>query len=162
MGRDRKCLDMNGHHFTKEELEERRRSERAYKVNQDQLKPPEYLSDSAKAEFERIKGQAFWLDNLDLNDLTLYVFCCDRLTEILKAYGEVDEEGNPTMPPEVIEMQSEGGSKLVANPIRKAIRDYHSEIRKLSAKLGIATVDRLKLVAPAKAEKKNKFEQFLR
>ena len=160
MGRDRKVVAMNRKHLTKAEIEERERAERAYQVNRDQLNPPDYLSDAAKAEFERIKGQAFWLDNLDLNDLTLYCFCCDRLTEILKAYNEIDADGNPTMPPEVIEMQSEGGSKLVANPIRKAIRDYHSEIRRLSAKLGITTVDRLKLVAPAKEEKKNKFAKF--
>ena len=161
MGRDRKVVAMNRKHLTKAEIEERERAERAYQVNRDQLNPPDYLSNAAKAEFERIKEQAFWLDNLDLNDLTLYCFCCDRLTEILKAYSEVDSDGNPTMPPEVIEMQSEGGSKLVANPIRKAIRDYHSEIRRLSAKLGITTVDRLKLVAPAKEEKKNKFAKFL-
>lgn len=161
MGRPRTVVGMNKHHFTKEELEERRRSETAFKLNRDQLKPPDYLSESAKADFKRIVDSAFWLDNLDLHDLTLYCFCYDRITEILKSYGEVDADGNPLMPPEVIELQSEGGTKLVANPIRKAIKDYHSEVRKLSAKLGIATVDRLKLVAPAKEEKKNKFAKFL-
>lgn len=161
MGRDRKVVAMNRKHLTKEEIEERQRAERVYRLNQDQLKPPEYLSETAKAEFERIKNQAFWLDNLDLNDLTLYCFCNDRLTEILKSYSEVDAEGNSQIPPEVIELSSEGGTKLVANPIRKAIRDYHSEIRRLSSKLGITTVDRLKLVAPAKEEKKNKFAKFL-
>ncbi len=39
--------------------------------------------------------------------------------------------------------------------------NYHSEIRKLSAKLGITKVDRLKLVAPAVEKKQNKFEKFL-
>ena len=159
MGRDRKLIGINGHHFTKAEIEERMQAESLYQLNRDELKPFDYLSEEARIEFERIKNNAFWLDNLDRTDLNLYCFYFERITAILREYNKRNEDGELEIPPEVIEMQSEGGTKLVANPLRKALNDYHSEIRKLSAKLGIAKIDRLKLATPLNT-KKNKFEKY--
>lgn len=154
MGRPRKVLDFNKKHFTKDEIAERQATESAYKLRNDQLTPPENLSARAKAEFDRIKSMAFWLDNLDLNELILYCFYWDRILSILEEY-----DGQP----EVIESASgDGSSKIVSNPLRKALREYHGEMRAISLKLGLYSIDRLKLIAPKPEKPVNKFLEFMK
>lgn len=154
MGRPRKILEFNKKHLTKEEKTERQATESAYKLRNDQLTPPEELTEGAKLTFARIKEMAYWLDNLDRDELILYSFYWDRMLQIIKEYNEQ---------PEVIEMSlGDGTSKIVANPLRKALRDYHSELRAISSKLGLASIDRLKLSAPAQEKPVNKFLEFLK
>ena len=153
MGRDRKVIEINKHHFTKKEMEVRKRTEEKYKINRDELKPLDSLTEEAKVEFERIVKEAFWLDNLDRNDLNLYCFYWSKVKEIVAEASDA---------PEVIEMRSgDGCPKMVANPLRKAIKDYHGEMRKISAKLGLTSIDRLKLAAPQEEKKISKFSKYL-
>lgn len=151
MGRPRKIVDFNKKHFTKDEIAARQASETAYKLRNDQLTPPKNLTDRAKAEFDRIKSMAYWLDNLDLNELILYCFYWDRILSIMEEYGE-----------EVMEFtMGDGTSRLQSNPLIKILRDYHSELRAISLKLGLSSIDRLKLIAPQEEKKVNKFARYL-
>lgn len=136
MGRARKILDLNNRHFTKAEIDERRATESSFKSGRDQLLPPEFLSERAKAEFNRIINIAYWIDNLDRNDLILYCFYWDKALGVVesKVYDDLDN-----------------------NPLRRAIKDYHAEMRAISLKLGLSAIDRLKLVAPKKEKPVNKF-----
>ncbi len=140
MGRARKILDLNNRHFTKAEIDERRATESSFKSGRDQLLPPEFLSERAKAEFNRIINIAYWIDNLDRNDLILYCFYWDKALGVVesKVYDDSDN-----------------------NPLRRAIKDYHAEMRAISLKLGLSAIDRLKLVAPKKEKPVNKFNEFL-
>lgn len=154
MGRPRKVLEFNKKHFTKEEIATRQATEKAYKVRRDQLTPPEKLSPRAKEEFERVKEMAFWLDNLDRNELILHSFYWDRVLSIIEEYDET---------PEVIEeTSSDGTSRLTGNPLRKALREYHAELRAISLKLGLSSIDRLKLSAPQEEKPVNKFFEFIK
>ena len=154
MGRPRKIVDFNKKHFTKSEIAERQAVENAYKLRRDQLTPPDELTAGAKLTFSRIKEMAFWLDNLDRDELILYSFYWDRMLKIIKEYNEQSE---------VIEMSlGDGTSKIAANPLRKALRDYHSELRAISSKLGLASIDRLKLSAPEQEKPVNPFLEFLK
>ena len=152
MGRPRKLLDFNKKHFTKNEIDERQSAEAAHKCRRDQLISPENLSDRAKAEFVRIKTMAFWLDNLDRNELILYCFYWDRILSILEEYGD-----------EVMEFSfGDGTSRIQPNPLIKILRDYHGELRAISSKLGLASIDRLKLLAPKEEKPANKFLEFIK
>lgn len=154
MGRPRKVLDFNKKHLTKAEIEERQAAEKAYKLRRDQLTPPEKLSPRAKAEFERIKSLAHWLDNLDRDELILYCFYWDRALSIIEEYENQPEVTEVTL--------GDGTSKLSSNPLRKALREYHSELRAISLKLGLSSIDRLKLSAPKNEKPVNKFMEFLK
>lgn len=153
MGRPRKIVSMNKKHLTKEERATRLESEQAHRVGRDQLIVIKSLSERAKAEFERIKAQAHWLDNLDVNELQLYAFYWDKALSIIEEYDSA---------PEVLELKGgDGSTKLVSNPLRKALRDYASEMRAISLKLGLTSIDRLKLVASTE-KKENKFLKLLK
>lgn len=152
MGRPRKLIDFNKKHFTKDEIAERQATETAYKCRRDQLIPAENLTDRAKTEFERIKTMAFWLDNLDRNELILYCFYWDRILSIMEEYGE-----------EVMEFSlGDGTSRIQPNPLIKILREYHGELRAISLKLGLSSIDRLKLSAPKDEKPVNKFLEFIK
>ena len=153
MGRPRKILDFNRKHFTKSEIAERQATESAFKSSREQLKPADCLSDRAKEEFNRILSEAYWLDNLDRNDLILYCFYWDKALSIVESYDSC---------PEIMEIQSgDSSSKIVSNPLRKALKDYHAEMRAISLKLGLTSIDRLKLIAPKQDKPANKFLEVL-
>ena len=153
MGRPRKILDFNKKHFTNSEIEERKATEKFFKGERDQLVAPDSLSERAKAEFKRIVDEAYWIDNLDRNDLILYCFYWDKALAIVESYDNC---------PEVMEIQSgDSSSKLISNPLRKAIKDYHAEMRAISLKLGLSSIDRLKLAAPKQEKPVNKFLEVL-
>ena len=156
MGRDRKVLSMNKKHLTKKEIEERRAAEESYTLKRDELKAAEYMKEESRKEYERILKNAFWLDNLDRNLLSVYVTCFVRMQEILKEMNQEEYS-------EVIEMRGKDGTpKVIQNPLLRAMREYSDEMRKISGKLGLATIDRLKLAAPKEKKEENKFAKFLR
>lgn len=140
MGRPRKILDFNKKHFTNSEIEERKATEKFFKGERDQLVAPDSLSERAKAEFKRIVDEAYWIDNLDRNDLILYCFYWDKALNVVesKEYDDSDK-----------------------NPLRRAIKDYHAEMRAISLKLGLSSIDRLKLAAPKQEKPVNKFLEVL-
>ena len=140
MGRPRKILDFNKKHFTNSEIEERKATEKFFKGERDQLVAPDSLSERAKAEFKRIVDEAYWIDNLDRNDLILYCFYWDKALKVVgsKEYDDSDK-----------------------NPLRRAIKDYHAEMRAISLKLGLSSIDRLKLAAPKQEKPVNKFLEVL-
>ena len=140
MGRPRKILDFNKKHFTNSEIEERKATEKFFIGERDQLVAPDSLSERAKAEFKRIVDEAYWIDNLDRNDLILYCFYWDKALNVVesKEYDDSDK-----------------------NPLRRAIKDYHAEMRAISLKLGLSSIDRLKLAAPKQEKPVNKFLEVL-
>ena len=82
MGRTRKILENNKKHLTKAEQKERQAFETGYRVGRDELLPSDMLTERGQAEFERLKRQATWLDNIDRNDLTVYCYYWERTASI--------------------------------------------------------------------------------
>ncbi len=142
MPRPRKILALNNRHFTNAEIAQRQASESAFKSGREKLVPPDFLSSRAKAEFEKIAVEAFWLDNLDLPDLVAYCFYFDRALAIMESDKYIAGE----------EFHSSS-----VNLMRKALMDYHKEMRSISCKLGLSAIDRLKLAPPKTEKTKNKF-----
>ena len=97
---------------------------------------------------------AHWLDDLDRNDLWAYCFNWDRARRIA-ASADASRE--------VLALTSgDGSKKLLRNPLWLTFRECCAEMRAISLKLGLATVDRLKLAAPANEPPPNKWLKFLK
>lgn len=140
MGRTRKAVEANRKHLTKAEKQERLDSELGNRVGRDELTSEGLLTAVGQAEFDRLIKQATWLDNIARNELITYCFCWERARAIMEA----------------------GKRKILSDHSRRALREYTGEMRAISLKLGLSSTDRLRLAAPAKEPKPNKFLKHLK
>lgn len=146
-GRPRKIIQMSTRKISKADRAERAEQESRLKLGRDELKPPPWLDAAAKKEFRRCI-QNFEkigiLDNLDLSTLSLYSDAYSHVQRLGKLLRDADSHI--------------GDSESTL----RAYEKYAKLMMQCSTKLGLATVDRLKLVNPVEKEKKvNKFVQFL-
>lgn len=136
---------INRSHWTKEEKKKREELEKHIQAPNDRLTPPDYLTERAKQKYNQLCWEMPWLDNLDHQDLVIYCFCWDRCESLMEA----------------LQVQPDSlvvGKKMLPNQNRYALKNYTEELRKISSKLGIAHIDRLKLLQPKEEEKPvNKF-----
>ena len=160
MGRPRKTLATNKKHFTVAEKDERRRIEEGYKVGRAALEDFSHLEqfgldDAARAEYERLVSAAHWLDDLDRDELIAYAIAWSRAVKIATSADAHREVLALT--------RGDGSKRLIRNPLWQAWRECCADMRAISLKLGLAQIDRLKLVDPAASEQppENKFLRFL-
>lgn len=146
-GRPRKIIQMNTRKISKADRADRAEQESRLKLGRDELKPPSWLDAAARREFRRCAKnfeEIGILDNLDLSTLAVYADAYSHVQALGKALRGADshiEEDEAAL---------------------RAYEKYTKIMMNCSTKLGIATVDRLKLVTPVEKEKKvNKFVQFL-
>ena len=140
MGRTRKAVETNKKHFTKDEIQARLEAETSHRVGRDELTSDGLLTAVGQAEFERIIKQATWLDNISRNDLILYCYYWERARALMGANKK----------------------KILKDHDWRALREYTNEMRAISLKLGLSATDRLRLAAPPKEHKENKFLKHLR
>lgn len=155
MAKGRKVVSMMKKHLTKAEIASRQVQEERYKAGREQLMaPPAWLSPVAVREFNRIVAIANdvdFLDNLDVSILAVY---CSSYAQVIDAEEHIQNEGAVVI---------NSLDRPVVNPYVGVRDKAEQKMIQCSAKLGLATIDRLKLMAPEKAEKKkeNKFAEFL-
>lgn len=151
-GRPRKIINMSTGKIAKTQREMREEQEGKLKLSRDQLRPPTWLDRNAKKEFRRVAdefAQIRILDNLDLSVLATYSHAYSHLQVLGR---KLNDKGD------VQEFERSRGVAAELNAYEK----YSKILMQCSAKLGISTVDRLKLVTPVEKEKKvNKYLQFL-
>lgn len=140
MGRTRKSVETNRKHLTKAEKETRLESELNNRVGRDELKSEGLLTSVGEAEFDRLIKQAPFLDNMARNELIIYCYCWERARALMEANKR----------------------KILSDHSRRALREYTNEMRAISLKLGLSPTDRLRLAAPVKEAKPNKFLKHLR
>ena len=110
------------------------------------------MTEIGKTEYRRLALAAHWLDDLDRNDLLIYAANFERVRRIqLSSDFQRDV---------LVRVSADGSKKFVINPLLKIHRDCSAEMRAISLKLGLATIDRLKLAAPPVEEKQNKWVKF--
>lgn len=153
-GRPRKIIAISTGNISKAERAERKAQEEKLRINTDELKPPTWLDTAGKKEFKRVVKNFAVLnisDNLDLSVLATY---CDAYSNFQKAAKII----NKITAADVSEWDFELYEKTM-----RGYEKYAKIILQCSGKLGLATIDRLKLVQPKKKEEKpiNKFAQFL-
>lgn len=157
MGRPRKVIDISSGKIGKENIKNRQEAEKKLKAERDDLIAPDWLSENAKIEFNRVVGECdkiSILDNLDLGVLAIYCNAYDGYIETTK---KLEVEGL------VKKKMTKTGEIEFINPLVNVQEKYVKYIMQSSAKLGLATTDRLKLVVPVKEEKpENKFITMLK
>lgn len=154
-GRPRKVVSASTGKIGKDARAFRAEQESKLKVSRDELRPPEYLAFAAKAEFVRVVNAAEaigLLDNLDLSILAIYA---DAWHLYMQASTAVAQEGMV-----YDRISSKGESNITLSPYVTAMEKYARLIMSCSAKLGLATTDRLKLIVPEKEVEENKFLKY--
>lgn len=153
MGRPRKVVAISTGKIGKNAKAARAEGEKHIKAKADALTPPDWLTDKASLEFQRVTQEAAevgMLDNLDLSILAIYADNYSR-------YIEATTYMNLHSP--VIE--TDKGSET-PSPWMSILNQSAKNIFTCSTKLGLAVTDRLKLIVPVKEEKQvNKFLKHL-
>lgn len=154
MGRNRKTVATTKKHLTKDEKKKREEIEKKVKLNNEQLLPTDILLDNpiALEEFNRVVEQAkqinLW-DNLDLTTLIIY---CHSYAHYCDLEQQIKVRGYTV----------EGKESEKISPLVTAQQKYADRIAQCSSKLGIATIDRLKVVVPEPDSKENKFAKYIK
>ena len=153
-GRPRKVVAMSKGKIGKEARKNRQEQEEKNKLDRDELEKgaPEWLDETAAAEYTRVVKEAgkidLW-DNLDQSTLAIYADNYSRYIQCVKAMSKSG-------------MVLEVGERIIPSPYMMIADKAATQIQKCSTKLGLATTDRLKLIAPTKEEiRPNKFDKFL-
>lgn len=149
MAVQRKSIKLCTGHYSRKQKLDKQQQESALKVSREQLTPPEYLSEKAKAVFRRVVEQAAkagFLDNLDVDILADYSYSCSAFEDAAVDIGKKGALIRGKINPSVYLMDK-----------------AHKSMIQCSRTLGISSIDRLRLVVPKKADKKeNKFLQLIK
>ena len=153
MARPRKTLAATKKNLTKAEIEQKQEQEERIKIDRENLTAPNYLTEKAKAEFERVVKEAKKieiLDNLDLSILAIYSSAYAQYLEITEEIQKMDQSYRYITEDNKI------------SPLINAQDKIIKQIMTCSSKLGLATTDRLKLIVPKKEEgTTNKYLKYL-
>lgn len=153
MGRTRKVVSMSTGKIGKAARAARSEAEKKIHVKADALSPPDWLSDKAALEFDRVVRESAELgtiDNLDLAVLAVYADNYGRYADAathINIHGATVETSNGYETPSPWVTIADRAAKIIFT---------------CSTKLGMSVTDRLKLIVPTKEEKSvNKYIKFL-
>lgn len=153
VARPRKTTATSTGKIGKEQIKERQEQEERIKIDRENLDAPNYLTEKAKAEFERVVREAKKieiLDNLDLSILAIYSSAYAQYLEITEEIQKMDQAYRYITEDNKI------------SPLINAQDKIIKQIMTCSSKLGLATTDRLKLIVPKKEEgTTNKYLKYL-
>ena len=151
VARPRKVVDISTGKIGKEKIKNRQEQEENIKLQRDNLErgAPKWLDEIAAEEYNRVveeAGKIELLDNLDLSMLAVYA---DNYSRYQKSAEKIRDMG--------MTIETEKGGEIIS-PYVVIADKAATQIQKCSAKLGLATTDRLKLIVPTKEpQKRNKF-----
>lgn len=151
-------LATGGKHWTKDQIEERLRSE-VHPIT-DGIEAPSFLTAKQRKEFDKIAGQLERLGIMgetDCNTLANYVIAQELYVQAVKDIRAMQKKKPKEMLPSDISAWAEALTAL-----DKRCDRYFKQAQTAAAALGLTISSRCKLVAPASAEepKQNKFKKF--
>lgn len=153
MGRQKKVAAATKKHLSKREKELREKQEKAIKVDRN-LEVPEALQDDpiAVEEFIRIRDAAEKIDLWDDLDLSVLMIYCKSYSSYLEVTRAIELNGYV--------VDGKHGERI--SPWVTAQSRYIDTIFRCSAKLGLSTTDRLKIVVPEAEAEENKFIKYIK
>lgn len=158
MARPRVIQTVASGHTSKAFKQSREEGEKRNKVRRDKLAtPPEWLSDVAQDIYRDLVENADYVelwDDLDITQLSMlaqYVATFQYASIAIAQQGFTIDTFTATKIP-----------TTKVNPMVYVQSDARKAINELSSKLGLSSVDRLRLIAPMPEEKQNKFIELLR
>lgn len=146
--------------LTKEEKVKLDIAQRASSVAIDELKPPPWMENDeiAVAEFNRVLENFEKIGLLDNLDLTILAGYCNAYSQYIKAVKMTKDAGDV-----IPKADQKGNINMVMNPAVKVADIYYKQMLVASQKMGLSSVDRLKLTDLENVKKsKNKFEDLLK
>ena len=153
MGRQKKVAAATKKHLSKREKELREKQEKAIKVDRN-LEVPEAIQDDpiAVEEFIRIRDAAEKIDLWDDLDLSVLMIYCKSYSSYLEVTRAIELNGYV--------VDGKHGERI--SPWVTAQSRYIDTIFRCSAKLGLSTTDRLKIVVPEAEAEENKFIKYIK
>ena len=156
-GRPRKVVAISTGKIGKEKRLNREIQEKAIKLDRSHLEvgAPAWLGRDAAAEYCRVVTEAAkinLLDNLDLSTVAIYA---DNYARYVESSNHLQSDG--------LTVIGAKGAEIPSPYIAIADKSANT-IFKCSAKLGLATTDRLRLIVPTRTEEReeNKFLKYLK
>jgi len=128
-------------------------------VTNEQLTPPEWMKADPVAveEFGRVVDNFKEIGLLDNLDLTILAGYCNAYSHYIKCVEDTQKNGD------VLIAHGKNGDTAYKNPAVMAADVYFKQMCSASLKMGLSSVDRLKLADLEKAKaKRNKFAALLR
>ena len=157
MARPPKLTSVSSRHLSKKDREKREKKEKEMQVDRSKMKAPTWLSEKAKEEFNRIVEESDRLeilDNLDIGFIAMYSESYTRAIELCTAMQSID-----------VLTEDKNGEKIINKTrydLQKSLDKERNIIMQCSTKLGLSTIDRIKLVINKKDEKEeNPFIKYL-
>lgn len=155
-GRPRKVVAISTGKIGKEKRLNREIQEKAIKIDREQLETsaPVWLSTEAAEEYRRVVREAGKINLLDNMDLAVLAIYADNYARYIQASDNLQTDGLTVM----------GANNPIPSPYVAIADKCANTIFKCSSKLGLATTDRLRLIVPTRAEKReeNKFLKYLK
>ena len=147
MARPRKVVDISTGKIGKEKIKNRQEQEENIKLQRDNLErgAPKWLDEIAAAEYNRVVAEAGKIDLFDNLDLSMLAVYADSYSRYRKSAEKIREIG--------MTIETEKGGEIIS-PYVVIADKAATQIQKCSAKLGLATTDRLKLIVPTKEPQK--------
>ena len=157
MARPRKVTALSTGKIGKEKIAARKEQESKLKLGREELIPPKWLKKLGKEEFKRVVEETAKIDILDNLDLLILAMYCQAYEGYLDTVKILKKDG-------LILEKIDGQDNTIPynHPALIAQEKFVKQIFQCSAKLGLATTDRLKLVVPTAPEtKSNKFIELI-
>ena len=154
-GRPRKVIDISTGKIAKQEKLNRKTQEEKLKLGRENIEnsAPEWLTEDAAKEFNRVVAEAKTINLFDNLDLAILAIYADSYSRYIEATQKARQFG--------LTAQSRGA--FTVSPYVDIADKMATQIMKCSAKLGLSVTDRLKLIVPTKEEKAvNKFLEFIK
>lgn len=125
------------------------------------LKPPEWMDEEAKAEWDRVQKAYSKLGLLTQTDRAMLIAWCTTVSQFITAYKElkaIEKVGDMIDGHPELKIKMESSSKN----IRIAMNESRAALLALAARFGFSPVDRMKLaIPPEKDKEENDIEAFL-
>lgn len=139
----------NPNRLTKSEIQARQEAEEKLKPNADNIKPPSWLDQIAKNEWNRVAKELEELNILTNVDIAALGMYCDAYSKYQFATKKINEEGM------FIEYTNKAGAtNVVEHPAVKAQVKYADLIKKLCGEFGLTPSSRAKITLPKQEEEK--------
>lgn len=139
--------------LTKAEIDARRAAEAKIKPNNNQVKPPTWLSPGAKKEFKKLANelmQTELITNVDVNQLAVYCRAYDRFIELQKGQPEFTDSGDPLL-------DDDGNQVLYID--EKKIDILFKQLKTMAAEFGFTPSSRAKIAMKPEPEKQKTAEE---
>lgn len=142
--------------LTKKEIEQRKQAEQAIKPKQDKIECPDWLDETAEAEWDRIVKDLMELNlltNIDVSALSIY---CDAYSKYVQATESLKSEGL------IVEYTNKSGAtNKTQNPNVQIANKYAAIVKSMISEFGLSPSARIKLVLPKEEVKEKSKEEKL-